>query len=52
MLLTYKHVDDGWFCRGYWVYDGEERFAEASTEEAAVEIVEAVNACRQTRLNG
>ncbi len=46
-MLTYRYVDDGWYCVGYWVYDGEERFAETQSEAAAVEIVNAVNLIRK-----
>ena len=46
-MLTYKHVDDGWYCVGYWIYDDGERFAEAQSEAAASEIVEAVNLIRK-----
>jgi hypothetical protein len=46
-MLTYKHVDDGWFCKGYWIFDGDDvRFAEADTEDAAIEIVDAINTAR------
>jgi len=45
-MLTYRYVDDGWYCVGYWIEDGEERYAEAPTEEAAKEICDAVNFAR------
>jgi hypothetical protein len=53
-MLTYKYVDDSWsallrtrgYCVGYWIYDGERRFADAQSEAAAKEICDAVNAAR------
>jgi hypothetical protein len=47
LMLTYKYVDDGWFCVGYWIYDGDARFAETQSEAAAKEICDAVNAIRK-----
>jgi hypothetical protein len=46
-MLTYKYVDDGWFCVGWWVFDGETRYADAHSEAQAKEICDAVNIIRR-----
>jgi hypothetical protein len=45
--MTYKGVDDGMYCRGWWIYDGDERVANAHSEAAAKEICDAVNIIRR-----
>jgi|HubBroStandDraft_1064217.scaffolds.fasta_scaffold949936_2 hypothetical protein len=46
-MLTYKYIDDGYYCRGWWVYDGERRFCDAHSEADAKEICDAVNIIRK-----
>ena len=49
-MLTYRFVDDGYYCCGYWIEDENgRRFADTFTEDAAREIVDAVNAARQAQ---
>ncbi len=46
-MLTYKYVDDGWYCEGWWVFDGERRYADAHSEAQAKEICDSVNLIRR-----
>jgi len=46
-LLKARWVDDGMYCVGWWIEEADGTcFAETSSEEAAKEIVSAVNVIR------
>ena len=46
-MLTYRYVDDGWYCQDFWIEDENgKRFAMTQNESAAKEICEAVNKAR------
>jgi hypothetical protein len=49
-MLRYEYNDDGYYQTGYRIYDGNQMFADAPTEENAIEIVNAINAIRIIRV--
>ena len=47
-MLTYRYVDDGWYCQSWWIEEENgKRFAEAFSEADAQENCRTLNAIRQ-----
>lgn len=46
-MLTYRYVDDGWYCQSWWIEENGKRFAEAFSEADAQEICQTLNAVRR-----
>jgi hypothetical protein len=50
-MLTYKYVDDGWYCQEFWIEDDDgSRFAMTDSEANAQLIVNLVNTARQAEI--
>jgi hypothetical protein len=46
-MLRYTYNDDGWFQRGYRIYDNDVIYADTENERDAIEIIHCVNAMRE-----